>query len=162
MIPRGNARFLAAALWVGAVVTYMLGMYFPIMATKNQFSVFVLSYQELRLFDTVILFWRAREYFLSIVILAFTVFLPTVKYFDLLIKIYPRSNTAGFRYFHFPDKWSMLDVFFVAVLLVNFKLNSSFIVVELEAGVTYLAVSILLRMGAAQILEHTGTTVLSD
>ena len=44
------------------------------------------------------------------------------------------------------NKWSMLDVFIVAVLILNMKFDSSIIVSKLEIGTTLFAISILLLM----------------
>jgi hypothetical protein len=40
----------------------------------------------------------------------------------------------------------MLDVFLVALLLLNFKMDSNIIVMKIKVGVNFLAISILIRM----------------
>jgi uncharacterized paraquat-inducible protein A len=49
------------------------------------------------------------------------------------------------------NKWSMLDVFVVAVLILNMKFDSDIIVSKLEAGTTLFAVSVLLLMTSSFI-----------
>jgi len=44
------------------------------------------------------------------------------------------------------DKWNMLDVFLVALLLLNFKMNSNFIVMQLKIGTTFIALAVIFRI----------------
>ena len=44
------------------------------------------------------------------------------------------------------NKWSMLDVFIVAVLILNMKFDSDIIISRLESGTTLFAISIVLMM----------------
>jgi len=41
------------------------------------------------------------------------------------------------------DKWSMLDVFLVALLLLNFKMDSQIVVMKMRVGVAFLAFSVV-------------------
>ncbi len=47
------------------------------------------------------------------------------------------------------NKWSMLDVFVVAVLILNMKFDSNIIVSKLEIGTTLFAVSVILLMSSS-------------
>ena len=49
------------------------------------------------------------------------------------------------------NKWSMLDVFVVAVLILNMKFDSSIIVSKLESGTTLFALSVVLLMTSSFI-----------
>ena len=44
------------------------------------------------------------------------------------------------------NKWAMLDVFVVAVLILNMKFDSVIIISKLEHGTTLFAISIVLMM----------------
>jgi uncharacterized paraquat-inducible protein A len=50
------------------------------------------------------------------------------------------------------DKWSMIDVFLVALLLLNFKMDSNVIVMKLKTGTQFIAISVILRMITASII----------
>ncbi|MFC2119359.1 paraquat-inducible protein A, partial [Bacteroidota bacterium] len=54
---------------------------------------------------------------------------------------------------HSIDKWSMLDVFLVALLLLNFKMDSNIIVMKLKIGTTFIAVSVILRMLSSHFIN---------
>ncbi len=49
------------------------------------------------------------------------------------------------------NKWSMLDVFVVAVLMLNMKFDSAIIVSKLESGTTLFAISVVLLMTSSFI-----------
>jgi paraquat-inducible protein A len=139
-----------------SIFFFVLGLTFPIMSTKKSILGIGIDYQEIHLFDSVTMFWEAKEYFLAIIILLFTIVLPVVKYLDVLIRIassFEIPEKLG-KFLHAIDKWSMLDVFLVALLILNFKLDSSFIVMKIKIGTTFLTVSIILRMALVMIISR--------
>jgi len=148
-----KAYFLPLMLWVASLCCFVLGMYWPIMSTKTSVSFLVLDYQSMRIVDTVILFWESSDYFLALLIFVFAMLLPLLKYADLLGRIVPSVRKVLRQVPHLPDKWSMLDVFLVAVLIVNFKVSTSFISVEVGPGVTWFAASIVFRMALGHLLD---------
>jgi uncharacterized paraquat-inducible protein A len=145
--------WLPITLWLLSLCCFALGMYWPIMATRTSVSFVVLDYQSMRIVDTVILFWESSDYFLALLIFVFAMLLPLLKYADLLGRIVPSVRKVLRQVPHLPDKWSMLDVFLVAVLIVNFKVSTSFISVEVGPGVTWFAASIVFRMGLGHLLD---------
>ncbi|MDX9770448.1 MAG: paraquat-inducible protein A [Tenuifilaceae bacterium] len=144
-------RIVPLTLWVASVGSYIMGLYMPLMVTRSQILGFTIKRQEVGLFDSIKLFCNGNELALAIVIFAFTIVLPIAKYIELLYRISVHTHTPSHysRVLQALDKWSMLDVFVVALLIMNFKLNSSIIVMELMGGTTYLAISIVLRMGVS-------------
>lgn len=151
----------ALVLWLLSVATYTVGMLLPIMGTRTAVSILVLDFQALRVIDTIRLFWLSADYFLATLILMFTMVLPLLKYMDLLGRVVQGQFAWMQRSPHLPDKWSMLDVFLVAVLLINFKMSTSFISVHLMPGVYWLAVSILVRMVLTHLLDSRRTQISS-
>jgi uncharacterized paraquat-inducible protein A len=145
--------WLPITLWLLSLGCFALGMYWPIMATKTSVSFLVLDYQSMRIVDTVMLFWESSDYFLALLIFVFAMLLPLLKYADLLGRIVPSVRKVLRQVPHLPDKWSMLDVFLVAVLIVNFKVSTSFISVEVGPGVTWFAASIVFRMALGHLLD---------
>ncbi len=148
-------RVLGAILLTLSVLFFTLGLYYPILATKQQVFGLSLRYREVRLFDSVKMFYESKDYFLSSIIFLFTIVLPVIKFLDLFnrilmfIPIPKKINHLLYKL----DKWSMLDVFLVALLLLNFKMNSNIIVMKLMNGTTFIALSIIFRMFASELLN---------
>jgi uncharacterized paraquat-inducible protein A len=128
---------------------FALGLYFPILATKHQILGFTLDYKEVRLIDSVKIFYDSSDYLLASVIFIFTIVLPIIKYLELMIRINTQKKTSFLSKL---DKWSMIDVFLVALLLLNFKMDSNVIVMKLKTGTQFIAISVILRMITASII----------
>ncbi len=129
---------------LASIVCFGLGMYFPIFSTHTHFIV-KFGYVEVNVFDSIKMFFDSNDYFIGIIILLFTFIIPLCNYIVLLIQI-----TSGKTFKYLPDlnKWSMLDVFVVALILINFKMQStsSIMIMQLQIGTTYIAIAVLLRM----------------
>lgn len=138
-----------------SITFFILGLASPILSTKKQVLGLVLKYQEIRLFDTVKMFYESREFLLSGIIFLFTIVLPIVKFLEIINRIFliivipKRTN----HILHLLDKWSMLDVFLIALLLLNVKMNSNIIVMQIKVGTIYLALSIITRMLTTLLLD---------
>lgn len=149
-----RAKYIAAVVLLGSVVLFVLGLVFPLMATKKELFGILLDYQNIRLLDSVSIFIEGGDIFLGLVILMFTFIFPVLKYMDLGVRltrysVIPSKLSAMLK---FLDRWSMLDVFLVALLLLNAKMDSTIIVMDLKIGTTYLAISIVLRMIASELI----------
>jgi uncharacterized paraquat-inducible protein A len=125
-----------------SIVFFALGMYFPILSTHTR-VVFRFGYEELNIFRSVAMFFEYKEYFLAAVILIFTFVMPVLKYVELVIRYL--KGTAS-KMLQNLDKWNMLDVFLVALLLLNFKMNSGIIVMQLKIGTTFIALAVIFRI----------------
>ena len=97
------------------------------------------------------MFWSDGEYLVSVIIFCFTFLLPSLKYVELGLKI---CTTKKYKVLKEIDKWNMIDVFLVALLLLNLKMNSSFIVMQLEMGTNYIALAVLTRILTIVTLDH--------
>ncbi|NPA44094.1 MAG: paraquat-inducible protein A, partial [Chlorobi bacterium] len=130
------------------VIFFSLGLYYPILSAKYSILDFGLNYKEIRLFDSVRIFYKEGSFLLAGIILVFTIILPVIKYIEIANRLFQRIRIpANFsKFLHSIDKWSMLDVFLVALLLLNFKMNSSFISMHLQVGTNYIALAVLSRM----------------
>jgi len=141
---------------VSSTIFYFLGLYFPILSTKKQILGIVLSYQDIRLFDSVKMFYKDNDFLLASIIFIFTIILPIVKYLDLFNRIFVfiKFSKKVTNILHKIDKWSMIDVFLVALLLLNFKIDSNIIVMKLKMGTTFIALSVILRMLSSEIIDY--------
>lgn len=139
---------------IASMILFVLGLWYPLMATKQKLFGFTIDYQEVRLLDSISIFFEDGDWFLASVILVFTFIFPILKYADLSIRLlkpgfFPKRVSGILKML---DRWSMLDVFIVAVLLLNAKLDSSLIVMTVKQGTTYIAVSVILRMIASELI----------
>lgn len=144
----------ALALYVASIVFFILGMLHPIMKT----TMFLLSKKEIYLIDSVEFFFEEGEIFIGVLILIFTFIFPILKY------LYLGAKQLGFRFkgsktseviIDIINKWAMLDVFVVALIIINMKMNSAIIKSTLQSGATYFAISILLLMVCSLWIKYS-------
>jgi len=144
-------RILGMATLTLSIVFFGLGMYFPLLSTHKQL-IFKFNYQEMNIFQSIVMFFEAKEYFLAGVILVFTIIIPVVEYIRLNLILFLDKKGDKMRHL---DKWNMLDVFLVALLLLNFKMNSNFIVMQIKIGTTFIALAVIFRILTISLLTKT-------
>jgi len=137
-----------------SILCFALGVYFPLLATKQQIFGITLTYREVNLFDSIAMFFNDREYLLAGVILAFTFIFPVLKYIELIIRLIKNNTNIAMQYL---DKWNMLDVFLVALLLLNFKMDSKIIVMQLKIGTTFIALAVIFRILAIILISKNNS-----
>ena len=133
-----------------SILFFGLGVYFPLLSTKTRILGINLSYEALNLFDSISLFFKSKEYLLATIILIFTFIVPVTKYIELIFRLIQNKVS---KISHHLDKWNMLDVFLVSLLLLNFKMNSSIIVMELRIGTTFIALAVIFRIVTISIIS---------
>ncbi|MBR0500074.1 MAG: paraquat-inducible protein A [Bacteroidales bacterium] len=143
-------KILSVIVLTASAVFYILGLCYPLMSTSYQVWGFSLRTQEVTLFDSVRMFWEDGDYLIASIILVFTFILPVFKYIELALRI---ASGRQFLRLQSVDKWNMIDVFLVAMLLLNFKMNSKFIVMRLEMGTNFIALAVLTRLAAIMLVE---------
>ena len=150
-----KTKFTILSILLVSITFFILGLSYPILSTKKQVFGLVLNYQEVKLFDSVKMFYESNDYLLAIIIFLFTIFLPIIKFFELINRIFTifRVSKKANYILHLLDKWSMLDVFLVALLLLNFKMDSNIIVMKLKIGTTFIALSIITRMFSTMLIN---------
>lgn len=140
-----KARQLRHWIWVAAVLL-LVGLVAPII-TLNKF---VLIHNTFSVLSGTIELLKEGQIFLFLLIAGFSVVLPILKLW-VLHGIVSRREAMKARvrrqlhWMHLYGKWSMLDVFVVAVLVVAVKLGAlaNF---ELRFGLYAFAGSVLLTM----------------
>lgn len=149
-------RIVIQSMLLASISFFVLGLIFPIIATKQQVFGVTFSYKEVRLVDSIRMFYSENDFLLAGIILVFTILFPTVKFLELInrsLNWVAVSEKAG-KILNALDKWSMLDVFLVALLLLNFKLDSSVVVMKLKIGTTFIGLSVILRMLYCQLISN--------
>ena len=145
---------VAAVFWIASVVFYILGLVYPLMSTQYQVLNIPLKSQQVTLFDSVRMFWNDNEYLIASIILVFTFIFPILKYIELALRL---GTGKQFLKLQSVDKWNMIDVFLVAMLLLNFKMNSRFIVMRLELGTNFIALAVLTRLVTILLIDYRTT-----
>ena len=147
---RQPGHVIAAVFWTASVVFYILGLIYPLMSTQYQLLNIPLRSQQVTLFDSVRMFWNDNEYLIASIILVFTFLFPILKYIELALRL---GTGRQFLKLQSVDKWNMIDVFLVAMLLLNFKMNSRFIVMRLEMGTNFIALAVLTRLVTILLID---------
>jgi len=150
------SRLLMNSLLLIAAVLLFAGITGPLMTVEKFYffedSVSLISaLQELNF---------RSEWFLYGVILLFSIFFPILKIIALFAIINLSSQAVHHKiklihWLNILGKWSMLDVFVVALLLVSFKLKMV-ADVQIHYGLYTFAASVMLTMLVTQGLRFTG------
>lgn len=144
---------IAIILYFTSIIFFVLGLINPIL--ENSFLV-GLSRKSIYLLSSIQYFFDEKEYFIGVLILTFTFIFPIFKYIFIAFRFIniKFSQTKWVVYLiEIINKWAMLDVFVVALIIVNMKFNSLIISASIEIGTTFFAISVLLLMFASWILK---------
>lgn len=140
-------------LFIVNVGAFVCGIFLPLLTVsklvliKNTFSV-ASGIRQLLLAD---------QYFLFVVIALFSLAFPSVKLMSLGVCLFARNARQAYRVLAWTNvvgKWSMLDVFVVAVLVVAVKL-AGLASVQMREGLYFFAASVILTMLITQALTQT-------
>ncbi len=140
---RGSARYTGWVL-MAALPMMIAGLMLPSLHLQNLW----VMQQEYSLLSAVLAFWHRQYYSLFAVLLFFTVLFPTVKIVAGLLVFYlPFRRPEGLKRWAAPlsalSKWSMLDVFIVAVAVLALE-GSLVTAASLGPGIALFAGSVLL------------------
>jgi paraquat-inducible protein A len=139
------ARLLRLLLVVTAALL-AAGLAAPIITLKK----FVLVENTFSVLSGTIQLAREGQWFLFVIICGFSVVLPILK-IAVLYRLVSRKHPCDasmrryLHWMHLYGKWSMLDVFIVAVLVVAVKLGA-IASVEMRYGLYAFAAAVLLTM----------------
>ncbi|MFV2033373.1 MAG: paraquat-inducible protein A [Gammaproteobacteria bacterium] len=131
---------------MAAAVLIIVGMIAPLITLKK----YIVVENTFSLLSGAVQLIRDGQWFLFIVVTMFSIVLPFAKLVILyrVLSVTDKKGTRAQRYLHWIHrlgKWSMLDVFVVAILLVTVKLGI-IASVELHFGIYAFAMAILLTM----------------
>ncbi|MCB0707695.1 MAG: paraquat-inducible protein A [Saprospiraceae bacterium] len=145
-----------------AIITYLIsGAFFiagianPIMGSKLFLSI---NRDDVYLWSSITDFFRDGEWFLASLLLIFTFLLPILKYVFLGSRLFLNKGSDQLnKLLEIVNKWAMLDVFVLAVLIVNLKFDSLILVTEVRIGTTFFILSILLLMATSALLRKASS-----
>ena len=97
-----------------------------------------------------------HQYFIFVVIFLFSIVLPILKLYYLFLLSAKKTvdNQAYSKYLHLMHRygrWSMLDVFVIAILIMTVKLGA-LASVEIELGMFYFTTAVILLMMITSVM----------
>jgi paraquat-inducible protein A len=111
--------------------------------------------QQSTIIGGVIDFWREGDYPVAIIIFAASVVIPVLKLFSISLLCFgattgrwPFAMTRLYRVTEFIGRWSMVDVFVVAVLVGLVQLGSVISIHPGSAAVSFAGVVVLTMLAA--------------
>ena len=153
---------------ISALMTLTLGLITPILMVTIHKEVeylgdIVLSFESKGVIGSIVKLWETGDIIVAIVILLFSVVVPVLKVLSLLVvSIFMESPFAHgiIKFFKMIGKWSMVDVFVVAVFLVYLTANKGDVSrAEVEMGLyfflAYVIVSMLGSLSADRMLKES-------
>lgn len=156
--PMALREKLIGVVWlllaITAVGLYFLGMHRDIFHS-TKFWVFE---ESVSLVDSVTAFFKAGEAFLGVVIITFTLIFPMIKFIYMFWGLLARPTKTSLKITKLLSvlgKYSMLDVFVVALLILNLKFESEIIDMEVREGAILFGASIVLNMIVTSVLVLT-------
>jgi paraquat-inducible protein A len=124
----------------------------PVLTTKQ-----IWVHNTFSILSGIELLWRDGNRFLAFVIFFFSIVFPIVKLFTLLFlwaaRLAEERRRAMLHWIMVLGKWSMLDVFVVAVVVVAVKLGI-FSKATPEPGIYVFAAAILLSMAVTMQIDR--------
>ena len=144
--------YVGGLLWA-ALILLIIGLFAPMMTLKK----FLFLKNEVSIYTGLIGMFEEEHYGLFLIILIFSVCFPLIKIFSLAYVWYGPSAPARrqrlLRWIEALGRWSMLDVFVVALLVVTIKLGL-FADVDVHAGIYFFAASVLASMAASWLMNR--------
>ena len=152
---------------LSAMIVLYFGLFTPIMMVTIHKEVeyigdVVFSFESKSLLGSVAKLWESGDIIVALVILLFSVLIPMVKTISLMfvaVVVESRFAHGIVKFFKMIGKWSMVDVFVVATLLVFLTGNGSDVSdAEVQVGIyyflAYVIVSMLVSLSADKMLER--------
>lgn len=152
---------------LAAMITLFFGLLAPILMVTIHKEVeylgdIVLSFESKGVMGSILKLWESEDFIVAGVIFLFSVLIPMLKTFSLLfISVFMGNKFAHtiVRFFKIIGKWSMVDVFVVAVFLVYLTANKSDVSrAQVEVGLyfflAYVIVSMLMSLSADKMLSR--------
>lgn len=141
-------------IWI-SLIALAIGIFAPVMTFKK----LIFYTNTFSIHTGLMSLFKEGEYILFLIIFVFTILFPFVKIICLVLlryfRFWPQEKKERLlRYLSLVSKWSMLDVFIVALLVVIVRLGITG-KVEVRWGLYVFAVSVILSTLATQWLSRT-------
>jgi uncharacterized paraquat-inducible protein A len=154
MKAKTDRKHIALLVLFASLFFFGMGFLFPLLQSGYGIGPVVLKRDYVYLWSSFRYFFDIGEIFIGLLLLFFTIIFPVFKYIFLFAtlsgKKLPRHQGLGTT-LDIINKWAMLDVFVVAVLILNMKFDSKIIISRMEYGTPLFAISIVLMMISSYI-----------
>jgi len=124
---RQNYRMTSLVLTILAAGLYAAGLVLPMATITTKFLPFVDKTESYNLLQTIRNLFRDHDYVLGVIIVLFTLVFPVTKFFSLFMGLWGRwrsDNSRVYRWMKATGRWSFLDVFVVAILVVMLRVET--------------------------------------
>jgi paraquat-inducible protein A len=151
-----DKKLISFIILAASFIFFVLGFNYPLLQSGFGIGPFTLKSDYVYIGTSFRYFFDKGEPFVGFLLLFFTIIFPVIKYIFLFLTLSGRKmprHRAVTTALELINKWSMLDVFVVAVLILNLKFDSSIIVSKLESGTALFALSVVLLMTSSFIAK---------
>ena len=157
-------------LALGSFISLIYGLINPILMVTIHKQVehlgdVILSFESKGILGSISKLFNTGENMVALTILVFSVIIPVLKISTLIFVIIAKEFNFAHtivRFFKLLGKWSMIDVFVVAVFLVYFTSNQGEITqAEIEVGLYFFLIYVLLSMVTAILTQKLLTKLPS-
>lgn len=109
-----------------SLISWFVGILAPIMTIEvfkdlPVVGYTIFKYESKSIWATITTLWDIDRYFIAVMVGLFSVVIPVIKTFAVYISLFYKKSL---KIMNFIGKWSMADVFIVALLLANLTLNT--------------------------------------
>jgi paraquat-inducible protein A len=117
-----SAGLTISGMLLASMACFIMGIFLPFTSVTKLW----LFNNQISVYRGLIVLWGAGELFLFLILFVFTICFPFVKINALLaLWLYPKLSIEqaknAYRFVSHLGKWSMLDVFVVAILVLTVK-----------------------------------------
>ncbi len=149
-----RAGLTVLLMLLAALACFFAGIFLPFTAVTKLW----LFDNQISVLHGLKVFWNAGELFLFLILLVFTICFPLVKINALIaLWLYPGLTAdqakAFYKFVSHLGKWSMLDVFVVAILVLTLK-SSSVASIRVGSGFFLFFVSVMLTQFSSVWTGH--------
>ncbi|MCF6288457.1 MAG: paraquat-inducible protein A [Proteobacteria bacterium] len=158
----GKQRVLLGGLIALSIIALIAGWFSPILAITAYQDIPILGntifqYESKSIITALAKIYQQQQYVIAIIILLFTVITPVIKTMLLLTMIFQKKlhlSTYSIKILANVGKWSMLDVFVVAIVVTYFSMKSTGQTdAKLQIGVYYFSIYVILSMICTYIVS---------
>lgn len=146
-------RYDVSLLIISASMLLAVGMSLPLFKVTQM----VLWKSSYSIITGVKQLFIEGEHFIGTIIMLFSIVFPTTKLVALtiiwMIRLSAEKRKIALHWLGYLGKWSMLDVFIVALMILAIKLKA-LARVELQAGFYVFSAAILISLIAVNVLER--------
>ena len=154
---------MAYAMLGVSIVALVVGLLTPILSVSAQQDIPVIGetvfqFQSRGIVSTIVGLWHAGNGWLAILLFLFSVFIPITKTLLVTATIFARDHeltVKGLNWSRNIGKWSMTDVFVVAILVVFFANEQDGLTqAEVQVGLCFFAGYVVLSLLGTSIISR--------